>query len=172
MPGEIQKKFLTAFIILCSLPVIPYAFADTNLKVDDELVIAIEYTLILADGSVADTNVGGEPLAYLHGRHEILPALEVALTGMQAEQRKTVKIKAADAYGVYNQTAIMEIPRDQIPKNAKAGSILSTMEGQPARVLELTEKIAKIDFNHPLAGQDLTFDVKIISVTPKQPSVR
>ncbi len=170
---HIRYHWIVAALALClvQLPT-TMAHADSDLKITDGLVVAIEYTLTLNDKSVADTNVGGEPLSYVHGKHEILPSLETRLVGLHVGQSKIIEISAADAYGVYNDTAIVMVEKNQIPPDAKVGSILTTQEGQPVRVLDLTGDNAKLDFNHPLAGQDLTFNVKILGVDPPKPTLR
>ena len=172
MPYTTRQCMVPAIAMSLWLLTSPQAGADADLQIADGLVVGIEYTLTLDDQSVADTNVGGEPLSYIHGRHQILPSLESGLVGMHVGQTKTIKVKAADAYGVYNQTAIVSVDKNQIPPDAKVGSILSTTDGKPTRVLELTDDTATLDFNHPLAGQDLTFDVTILGVERQKPSVR
>ena len=140
------QKSIVATIAMC-LALLPstQTLADADLKIADGLVVAIEYTLTLSDKSVADTNLDGEPLSYVHGQHKILPSLESGLAGMHVGQTKTINISAADAYGVYNDKAIVAVDKNQIPPDAKVGSILTTNEGQPVRVLKLTEDKVMVD---------------------------
>ena len=83
---------------------------------------------------------------------------------MQVGQTKTITLNAADAYGVYNDKAVVPVDKKKVPPEAKAGSVLTTSDGQLVRILALTEDKAIIDFNHPLAGQGLTFNMKILGV--------
>ena len=131
--------------------------------------VSIEYTLKLDDGSVADSNVGGDPLVYTQGQSQILPALESALTGLKAEDSKMVTLSAEDGYGPVREEAFQEMPVDMLPESGRhvgAQLVGRGPSGEPvfARVVEINEGNAKVDLNHPLAGQQLHFDVKVISV--------
>lgn len=137
--------------------------------IQDGSTVSIEYTLKLDDGSVADTNVGGEPLVYTQGESQILPALESALSGLKAEDTKEVTLKPEDGYGPVREEAFQEMPVDMLPEDGrKVGAQLVGRgpSGQPvyARVVEINEGTAKVDLNHPLAGQNLHFDVKVVEV--------
>lgn len=130
----------------------------------------MEYTLKLDDGTVVGTNADDEPMVYLQGGGQILPALEKALTGLAAGDQKSVKLSAEEGYGAVNPEAFREIDIAQIPEGArKVGALLfagDAEEGskQPIRVHEVREKTVVLDFNHPLAGKALNFDIKILSV--------
>ena len=131
--------------------------------------VSIEYTLTLKDKSVVDSNVGAEPLTFIQGSHNIIPGLENAIDGMKIGNRKYVSIKPEDAYGPVNKDAVSEIKKDQIPQNAlKVGAVIQGQnpDGQViiARVVEIREDTVLLDYNHPLAGKTLFFDVKILDV--------
>jgi len=131
--------------------------------------VSIEYTLTLEDKSIIDSNVGAEPLAFVHGSHNIIPGLENALNGMKVGESKQVTVKPEDAYGPVNKDAVSEIKKEQIPKDAlKVGAVLQGQnpDGQViiARVVEIKEDTVLLDYNHPLAGKTLFFDVKILGV--------
>lgn len=128
--------------------------------------VAFEYTLSLADGSVVQSNVGKEALSYTQGDKQILPALEDALSGMRVGDEKKLTLAAQDAYGEVKDDAFREVPLDSIPQDAqRVGALLSApgYEGS-IRVDQIREETAVLDFNHPLAGEALTFDIRIISV--------
>ena len=131
--------------------------------------VSVEYTLKLDDGTTVDTNVGEDPLTYQHGNDELLPALEEALLGQAVGDSKEIKLTAEEGYGAINPDAYQEVPLDSIPEDSRAvGTMLvaTTPEGQqqPIRVHEIKEETAVLDFNHPLAGQALNFDVTVIAV--------
>jgi FKBP-type peptidyl-prolyl cis-trans isomerase 2 len=131
--------------------------------------VSIEYTLKLDDGSVADSNVGGDPLTYEQGGGQILPALEQALEGMDQGQTKEVVLDPAEGYGTVDQEAYHQVPLDRIPEDArKEGTMLMAHDPQggqqPVRVHEVGDEHAVLDFNHPLAGQRLHFQVKVVGV--------
>ena len=147
----------------------PVHAQEASPVIQDGSTVSIEYTLKLDDGSVADTNVGGEPLVYTQGQSQILPALETALAGLKAEDTKEVSLTAEEGYGPVHQEAIQEMPLDMLPENGRqvgAQLVGQGPSGQPifARVVEINEGNAKVDMNHPLAGKALHFDVKVISV--------
>jgi len=137
--------------------------------IKDGSTVSIEYTLKLDDGSTADTNVGGEPLTYVHGEQQILPALEAQLAGMKAEETREVTLSAAEGYGPVREEGFQEVPLEMIPEDAREpGSRLvgQNQQGQPihAQVKEVGEETAVLDLNHPLAGQNLHFDVKVLEI--------
>ncbi len=137
--------------------------------ISDGKTISMEYTLTLENKEVLDTNVGGEPLTFTQGSHQIIPGLETALDGMKAGESKQVKVAPEEGYGTLNPEAIQEVPIDQIPTDArKVGVKLQGKDGQgrmvTPTVTEVKEQVVVLDFNHPLAGKTLYFDVKILDV--------
>jgi FKBP-type peptidyl-prolyl cis-trans isomerase SlyD len=139
------------------------------LTISDGKTISMEYTLTLETKEVLDTNVGGEPLTFTQGSHEIIPGLETALAGMKAGESKQVTVAPEQGYGDVNPKAIQEVPIDQIPPDArKIGVQLQGKDGQGRvvhpKVTEVKEEVVVLDFNHPLAGKTLYFDVKILDV--------
>lgn len=131
--------------------------------------VGIEYTLTLDDGTVADSNVGQEPLVYTQGGGQILPALEQALEGLAPGDSKQVDLEAAEGYGEVNPQAYQNVPIDQIPEQSReVGAVLiaSSPDGrqQQIRIHEVQDDAVVVDFNHPLAGKDLSFAIKVVSV--------
>ncbi|HDY68459.1 hypothetical protein LCGC14_1841630 [marine sediment metagenome] len=131
--------------------------------------VSIEYTLTLEDKSVVDTNVGSEPLSFVQGSHNIISGLENALEGLKIGDSKQVTIKPEDGYGLVDQKAITEVSKEQISQDAlKVGAHLQGQndDGQviTAQVVEIKEQTVVLDFNHPLAGKTLHFDVKIVDI--------
>ncbi len=128
--------------------------------------VGFEYTLSLSDGTVVESNVGGDAFSYTQGGGQILPALETALTGLAVEDTKQVTLEPGDAYGDVNPDAFQEIPIAQIPEDARVVGTILGAEGfdGPIRVHEVREDIVVLDFNNPLAGKTLTFDIRIVSL--------
>jgi len=131
--------------------------------------VSIEYTLKLDDGTAVDTNVGEEPLTYTQGGSEILPALEEALADQAVGDTKEVKLTAEQGYGPIDTEAYQEVELDMVPEDARAvGTMLvaTDPEGQqqPIKVHEVREETLILDFNHPLAGEALNFEVKILDI--------
>ncbi len=131
--------------------------------------VSIEYTLKLEEESVIDSNIGGAPLTFVHGSQQIIPGLEDALLGMKVGDNKAVTVKPSDGYVIVSKEAFAEVPREQIPEDGlKIDAQLQGTDtsGQPitGRVAEINEKTVLLDFNHPLAGKTLHFDVKILNI--------
>jgi len=132
--------------------------------------VAIEYTLTLGDEQVVDSNVGGQPLQYTHGEGHIIPGLENALVGKKQGDNLSVTVAPEQGYGPVHQEAIVEVKLEQLPEEAQQVGMKvqgQTPEGQmvQAEVVELREGTAILDFNHPLAGKQLHFAVKVLEVS-------
>jgi FKBP-type peptidyl-prolyl cis-trans isomerase SlyD len=131
--------------------------------------VAIEYTLKLEDQAVLETNVGSTPFTYVQGAHRIVPGLEKALEGMKIGESKQVAVPPEDGYGTVSKEAFLEVAKDQIPPDAQTvGAQLQgqNASGQPvrARVAEVKDNTVVVDFNHPLAGKTLYFDIKVLNI--------
>ncbi|MBN2501208.1 MAG: peptidylprolyl isomerase [Anaerolineales bacterium] len=140
-----------------------------ELKVKDGQVVSMEYTLKV-DGEITDSSEGREPLEFVHGAGNIIPGLEREMTGMAVGESKDVLVAAADGYGEEDEKAFMDVPRDQFPEEIpmKVGTELQVQNqaGQPmyARIDMVGDKSVRLDFNHPLAGRDLHFSVKVVGL--------
>ena len=143
-------------------------------KVKDGQVVSMEYTLRV-DGEITDSSEGREPLEFVHGAGNIIPGLEREMTGMEVGESKDVLVAAADGYGEEDEKAFMDVPRDQFPKEIpmKVGTELQVQNqaGQPmyARIDMVGDKSVRLDFNHPLAGKELYFSVKVVGVRDATP---
>jgi FKBP-type peptidyl-prolyl cis-trans isomerase SlyD len=131
--------------------------------------ISIQYTLTLENKEVADTNVGKEPLSFVEGSHQIIPGLEKALVGMKIGESKKVTVKPEEGYGQVRKEAFVEVDKSKLPPEAQkinAPVQASSQNGQVLRgkVIKINDKKATVDFNHPLAGKTLFFDVKILDI--------
>lgn len=127
--------------------------------------VKFDYTLTV-DGKVADTSAGRGPLEYTHGAGHIIPGLEKELLGMNVGDKKTVNVKAEEAYGPVLEEAVRRVPKEAVggADQLKVGDMVGASNaGHTFRavVKEITDKEIVLDFNHPLAGKDLTFDVEI-----------
>ena len=136
-------------------------------------LVSLEYTLKLDDKSVLESNVGTEPMRYTHGSHELIPGLEKELEGMAVGDRKQVTVQPVDGYGVVDPKALQEVQKKLIPPDAlKVGAQLRAQspDGRQMfpRVVEIKNDTVVLDFNHPLAGKTLHFDVKVLEITQAQ----
>jgi FKBP-type peptidyl-prolyl cis-trans isomerase SlyD len=133
-------------------------------------VVRLDYTLKNAEGEVLDTSEGQEPLAYIHGAHQIVPGLERELTGLAAGDSKDVIVPPEDGYGVPDPQGIFSVPRGAFPADLEI-SVGESFMGEddqgravPVRVVEVREDVVVVDANHPLAGQTLYFHVVVREV--------
>ncbi len=139
-------------------------------------VYGIEYTVKNSKGEIVDSNKGQAPLEFIAGKGQIIPGLEKEVEKMEVGEEKTVVVPANEAYGEYNPEMVQELPRDQFQGiDLQKGMTLygQTPEGQTIAVTvkDFDDQKVVIDYNHPLAGEDLTFDVKVVSkreATPEE----
>ncbi len=130
---------------------------------------SIEYTLTLEDGSKVDTNVGDEPLEFQEGAGQILPALEAEIVGLQAGESTQVTLPPEKGYGPVHDEAYQEVEKEAIPEEARhegANLIAQDEQGHQhqVRVKEIKDDTILLDLNHPLAGETLNFDVKVVDI--------
>jgi FKBP-type peptidyl-prolyl cis-trans isomerase SlyD len=142
---------------------------ESILSIKKDSVVTFNYTLKDDAGEVIDSSPAGEPLAYLHGHGNIVPGLERELEGKAAHDKLSVKVAPADAYGEYSKELVQKVPRRSLKGIAKitVGMRLhaQTAEGPRAvTVTAVTGDMVTIDANHPLAGQNLNFDIEIVDV--------
>jgi FKBP-type peptidyl-prolyl cis-trans isomerase SlyD len=155
----------SVFVVLAFFATACATAEEESQMIDDNKQVSFTYALSV-EGEVIENNTGQEPFVYIQGTGQILPALEAELAGLKAGDEKSVSLEAVNAYGEVNQEAFQEVPADQIPGDARVvGSMLQSQgHNGPIRVAEVKEEVVILDFNHPLAGKDLTFDVTILAV--------
>ena len=133
--------------------------------------VSIHYTGNLSDGTEFDSSRDREPLTFQVGGGQVIPGFNDNVIGMEVGETKTFTIPHTEAYGPSNEDAIQDIPKTQFPEDfeVKIGQMIA---GQGANGQAFTAKILsegtdsiKLDFNHPLAGEDLTFEVELVSIT-------
>ncbi len=162
-------KLAAALVALAASTALAQTPAPAPGAVRNGATVSLEYTLKNDGGEVLDTNKGGNPLVFVHGRQQIIPGLERELVGMRPGEEKQVVVKPEDAYGESVPGAQQEVPKDAIPKEGlKVGTTLTARSGsgetRPVVVKEIKENTVVLDFNHPLAGKTLYFDVKVLGV--------
>jgi len=140
------------------------------MQITDHKVVSFHYTLTNDAGEVIDTTAGSEPLPYLHGEENIVPGLELALEGKSVGDKLKVSLDAADAYGELDP-ALIEVVSAELFEgidSLEAGMEFETEsdngEVEFVRITEVDGDNVTIDGNHPLAGQNLNFDVEITDI--------
>jgi FKBP-type peptidyl-prolyl cis-trans isomerase 2 len=132
--------------------------------------VKIDYTGTLDDGTVFDTSKGKDPLEFEAGSGMVIPGFDKAIIGMKKGEEKEINIPCKEAYGEPNPNAVQKIPRDKLPQDQepKVGMMLGIglPNGQqmPAKITKVTAKEITIDVNHPLAGKDLNFKLKVVGI--------
>ena len=138
-------------------------------KVGD--TVQVTYTAKLRDGTVFDESEKGSPLELLLGDYTVLPAFEDAIVGLgEGESTETV-VSPSDAYGEYREELLAEMPRSDLPEDAKVevGTMLqlglSTGDQLTVTVIEIRDKSVIVDGNHPLAGKELHYEIRLSKIT-------
>ena len=134
-------------------------------------VVSFEYILSDENGKLIESNKGEDPVTYTHGQHQIIPGLEKALSGMDMNQEKNIRVQPEEAYGPVDPKGFKEVAKTEIPaQGMKVGTMLHARgpkgEDFSVRVHEIKKETVILDLNHPLAGKTLNFDVKVLNVQP------
>ena len=146
----------------------------TKLRVADDVVVSLDYTARLKDGEVIGTTTteDRDAVEFLQGRGQIFPPVEQAIYGMAVGDEKDVVVPPAEGYGERNPEAVQLVPHNRFPPDItpQLGMKLSVEDssGQPfeAYVTGIRPDGVLLDFNHPLAGQTLHFEVTVSALRP------
>lgn len=139
--------------------------------------IKVHYHGRLVDGTTFDSSEGREPLEFEVGSGMVIPGFDDGVTGMAVGDKKTVQIPADEAYGPKQEDMIMEFPREKFPADMvpEVGMQLNMNNGQgqsfPVVIVEVQETVVILDANHPLAGQDLIFDLELVEINGGKPLI-
>lgn len=134
--------------------------------------VKVHYHGKLRSGETFDSSQGREPLEFTVGSGQVIKGFDQGVMGMQVGDKRTVEIAVQDAYGAKQDEMIIEFPRNQFPPDMKpeAGMQLMMNNGAgqsfPVTVTEVKEESVILDANHPLAGQDLIFDIELVEIVP------
>lgn len=133
--------------------------------------VQVHYTGKLDDGSIFDSSVDRDPLGFTIGSGQVIPGFESAVIGMALGQSKTIRIGADDAYGPYQDELVISVERSEFPDHMKPeiGQQFQMVQGNEEKIIvtvtDLTESSVTLDANHPLAGEDLTFDIELVKIS-------
>ncbi|MCG8672182.1 MAG: peptidylprolyl isomerase [Pseudomonadales bacterium] len=131
--------------------------------------VTLHFSVSLMDGSIVDTTKEKDPATFSVGDGSLLPGFEQALFGLKAGDKRSIFLQAQQAFGEHNEKNVQHMQRERFSEmDLEEGLVLSFSDpggGElPGVVTSVSDSIVVIDFNHPLAGNDLTFDVEIINV--------
>ena len=139
--------------------------------------IKVHYHGKLVDGTTFDSSEGREPLEFEVGSGMVIPGFDEGVTDMAVGDKKTVSIPADEAYGPKQEDMIMEFPRERFPAEMvpEVGMQLNMNNGQgqsfPVVIVEVQESVVILDANHPLAGQELIFDLELVEIKGAKPLI-
>jgi peptidylprolyl isomerase len=132
--------------------------------------VKVHYTGKLDDDTIFQTSTGREPLEFTIGEERIIPALEQAVVGMSPGESKSIEIMAEEAFGPYREDLVRTLDRSQLPEEVELEIgkklNLSETEGREiaVTVTDVSESSVTLDANHPLAGEDLVFDIELVEI--------
>ena len=129
-------------------------------------IISFHYTLTDTDGVAVETSNGRDPVSFMTEMGMIVPGLERELVHYTQGQKGRVEVKAEDGYGLIDFAKYVQVPREALPKqDIKEGDMFQSNQSPiPFTVKQVTETHVILDGNHPLAGEDLVFDVEVLEV--------
>ena len=143
---------------------------NDNPTVAQDCVVSIHYTLTDDTGKVLDSSEGSEPLRYLHGRGQIIAGLERKLADAAVGDELELSVPAEEGYGEHDPSRIVEVSRDRLEFPVKTGDVVSAKEPSghavPFQVVAVDDDKVTLDGNHPLAGKNLNFSVRVVGVRP------
>ncbi len=132
--------------------------------------VQVNYKGYLEDGTIFDSSEGNPPLDVTLGSGMVIPGFDAALVGMEAGEKKTVKIPMDQAYGNHNAEMVMQMPKSQVPPDLKPKIGDKLQVGGPGgelmavEVIDIDDDFIVLDANPPLAGKDLTFDLELVAI--------
>ncbi len=132
--------------------------------------VSVHYHGKLTDGTTFDSSAGREPLSFTAGNGQVIKGFDEAVMDMKVGDKKTVNIPVGEAYGHRNDDMVMEYPKSEFPAdmNPQVGMELQMGDDAgnvfPVVIVEVGEETVLLDANHPLAGQDLVFEIEIVSI--------
>lgn len=137
--------------------------------IENGKTVQVHYKGSLADGTVFDSSEGSEPLEFLTGSQSVIPGFEAAVVAMTVGETVTVTIPSDEAYGESSEDMVGLVPRASLPEDLvpEVGMMLEmhTQDGtMPVRVVAVDDDNVTLDANHPLAGEDLTFELTLVAV--------
>ncbi|MFO8130124.1 MAG: peptidylprolyl isomerase [Bacteroidales bacterium] len=140
----------------------------TQIKKDD--TVKVHYTGKFQNGDVFDTSKEREPLEFKVGEGKLIPGFEKAVVGMNEKEKKVIEISSEDAYGPRHEELVQKVNKSNLPEDIEPELGMELVSKHPdgqqmvVRVVEVADDSIMIDANHPLAGEDLTFEIEVVEV--------
>lgn len=144
--------------------------SDAVLRAGPDMRVTLHFAVRLMDGTEMDSTFGGNPASFVWGDESLLPGFEKALAGLKAGDRRSVFIDAENGFGAYNEENVQHFPRKEFAGHdeLEPGTVISFADAAgaelPGVIKSADAQWVSVDFNHPLAGRELTFEVEIVAV--------
>lgn len=167
------KKWQTVLIVATLLGAVVSSGCTGTSTAKTGDTVKVDYTGKLPDGTVFDSSIGKTPLEFTIGGGQMIKGFDTAVLGMKVGQSKTVVLPPEDAYGAHRDELVRVVDKSEMgpSANASVGQYIPVTYPNGTRgtvlVVAVNATTATVDTNHPLAGKTLTFDIKLVSVTPK-----
>jgi peptidylprolyl isomerase len=164
------KKVLLSGLCIILLTAVIFSGCAKHKDARDGDIVRLHYTVKLADGTIADSTIGSDPMEVTLGTGDVIAGFEKAVLGMKVGESKTFTVLAADAYGAHRDDLVIEVNRDRLAEGVDpdVGEYLQTTlaDGSVAQMLvvAVSDTTVTIDANAPLAGKDLTFEVTLVAI--------
>ena len=128
--------------------------------------ISVYYTGTFQNGTVFDSNVGKQPLNFTVGSGQLIKGFDQGVVGMKLNETKIITLPPAEAYGEVNQSLIVTVPKSQFGNNSNVsvGMTVTTQQGAQGRVTAINGSNVIVDFNSPMAGKTLVFQIKVVAI--------
>jgi len=142
-----------------------------SIPIDTGTTVTLHFALLLEDGAVVDSNFEGKPATFSIGDGNLLPGFEETLLGLRADDEREFLIPPEKAFGQHNEQNVQAVSMDNFDQlEIEVGAMFSFQNGDgemPGVIAEIADGEVMVDFNHPLAGKNIVFQVKIVSVMPE-----
>ena len=146
--------------------------SSLNLQIQTGTSVTLHFSLALENGHIVDSNFEGNPATFSVGDGNLLPGFESSLLGLEVGDEREFIISPENAFGQHNAQNVQAVDRGNFDESElEIGSILSFQNGDgelPGVIIELEENQVMVDFNHPLSGKNIVFQVKIVEINPER----
>ena len=143
-----------------------------TIPIDTGTTVTLHFSLVLEDGAVVDSNFEGKPATFSIGDGNLLPGFEETLFGLRKNDQREFVVPPEKAFGQHNEQNLQRVAMDNfVDHELEPGAMFSFQNGDgelPGVITEIVDGEVMVDFNHPLAGKNIIFHVKIMDVTPEK----
>lgn len=166
--GSPKKMYIVAFIAVLAVAIVAIYAATAHATVPVVAIgdrVSVYYTGMFTNGTVFGYNAVGQPLVFTVGSNALIRGFEYGVVGMKLNETENITLQTNQAYGQVNQSLIITVPRTEFGnKSITVGVAVNSSSGQHGFVTAVNETTVTFDFNPPLAGKTLVFDIKVVAI--------